>query len=153
MSKNKLSVGDKIPEFQLPDEKGNLHTISPSNSKRRVIYFYPKNNTKVCTAQACSFRDWHTDFIELGYEVIGISADSVDSHKAFSTKHNLAFTLLSDAKGRVRKQFGVSAMLGLISGRKTFVVDEQGTIEFAYEAMMEGEEHILKTLEYIKSKS
>lgn len=153
MAKNKLSVGDKIPEFQLPDENGNLHRVSPENSKKRVIYFYPKNNTRVCTAQACSFRDWQTDFTELGYDVIGISADSVDSHKEFSAKHNLAFTLLSDAKGKVRKQFGVNAMFGLISGRKTFVVNELGTIEFAYEAMMEGEEHILKTLEYIRNKA
>lgn len=152
MAKSKLSVGDKIPEFKLPNEKGEEQTISPNDGVKRVIYFYPKDNTKVCTAQACSFRDFHSDFIKQGFEVIGISGDSIQSHEKFAARYNLGFTLLSDSKAKVRKMFGVSALLGLISGRKTFVVNEKGIIEFAYDAMMEDEEHINKTLDFIKLK-
>lgn len=152
MAKNNLSVGDIIPEFSLPNEKGENITVSPYDGVKRVLYFYPKDNTRVCTAQACLFRDWHSEFIEQGYVVIGISGDSITSHEKFAAKHELNFTLLSDGKASVRKLFGVSALFGLISGRKTFVISEKGIIEFEYEAMLEDEEHIDKTLDFIKLK-
>jgi peroxiredoxin Q/BCP len=152
MSKNNLSVGDFIPSFELKNHSNELIKISPEDNKKRIIYFYPKNNTRVCTAQACSFRDWQNDFIDLGYHVIGISGDSAKSHANFKEEHQLNFILLSDSKAKVRKQFGVNALLGLISGRKTFVVNELGIIEFIYDALMEGEEHIEKSLKFIRSK-
>jgi peroxiredoxin Q/BCP len=152
MSKNNLSVGDMIPSFSLKNQEGELIKICSDDSIKKVIFFYPKNNTRVCTIQACTFRDWQKDFLDLGYQVIGISEDTIQSHEKFVAKHNLKYTLLSDKKGKVRKQFGVSALLGLISGRKTFVVNKSGTIEFVYDSMMEGEEHIKKTLNFIKSK-
>ena len=152
MSKSKLSVGDKIPEFELLNQNNDVVRVSSADGKKRIIYFYPKDDTRLCTVQACTFRDWYSDFIEKGYEVIGISGDSISSHERFAAKHQLEFSLLSDRKGMVRKKFGVSSILGIISGRKTFVVDEKGIVEFVYEAMMEGEEHINQVMNYINFK-
>lgn len=149
MKKNKLTVGDLVPEFKLKDQDDNWFVFSHSDAKKRVIYFYPKDNTKVCTAQACSFRDWQDDFLAKGYEVIGISNDSSSSHLKFKAKHNLNFTLLSDTGGKVRKRFGANSFLGLIPSRVTYVIDEQGRIVFEHEAMFEGEEHILKVRAFI----
>ena len=103
-----IGVGDRIPEFALPDQHGNIIDIKSFLGKQDlVIYFYPKDDTPGCTKEACSFRDQYEDFKELGAEVIGISSDDTDSHKQFAEKYNLNFTLLSDANGQVRKQFGV----------------------------------------------
>ena len=92
-----IKIGDKCPDFSLLDQNGEMVTIKEIiGEKNIVIYFYPKDNTWGCTKQACTFRDSFQDFIDLGCEVIGISTDSVDSHKLFSTKYNLNFKILSD---------------------------------------------------------
>lgn len=149
---NKLKVGDRVPSFCLNDQQDNEFCVNADDGKKRVIYFYPKNNTRKCTEQACSFRDWQDTFIELGYEVIGISSDSVKSHQNFKQQHKLNFTLLSDKKGAVRKQFGASSFFALIPDRKTFIVNEEGMITYIYEALFEGQEHINKVLNQIQSK-
>ncbi|MBL4710680.1 MAG: peroxiredoxin [Flavobacteriales bacterium] len=150
MGKSKLSIGDKIPEFELLNQNNELVRISPTDGKKRIIYFYPKDDTRFCTEQACSFRDWQTDLTEKGYEVIGISGDSPADHLKFQANHTLNFTLLSDKGGKVRKLFGASNLLGLIPARKTFLVNEKGVVEFEYEAMFEGEGHIDQLKKYIK---
>lgn len=150
MGNSKLSVGDKIPKFELLNQNGEMVRISPSDGVKRIIYFYPKDDTKVCTAQACSFRDWQTELTEKGYIVIGISGDSPAAHLKFQANHNLNFILLSDKGGKVRKLFGATNLLGLIPARKTFLVDEKGFILFEYEAMFEGEGHIDQLKKYIK---
>ena len=147
-----IGVGDVIPEFTLPNENNEMVTVSKSDQEKRVIYFYPKDDTKVCTAQACSFRDWQSELNALGYSVIGISSDSPSSHQKFIAKHNLNFTLLSDQGGKVRKQFGAASFVGLIPSRKTFVVNGKGIIEFIYNAMFESEEHVEAIKEFLTNK-
>jgi len=146
-----LAVGDRIPEFSLKNQEGNLITISPKDKRYRVIYFYPMDNTRKCTEQACSFRDWQDELIEKGVEVIGISADSTTSHLKFKAKHSLNFLLLSDTGGKVRRLFGATTFFGLLPSRKTFVTNENGEITFIYEALFEGKEHVNEVLKQVES--
>jgi peroxiredoxin Q/BCP len=118
-----------------------------------VLYFYPKDDTAGCTAQACSFRDQYEDFKDLGAEVIGISSDSVTSHQKFATQHQLPFILLSDSDKKLRKLFGVpSGLLGLIPGRVTYVADKNGIIKLIFDSMMPTN-HISNALKAVKKMS
>lgn len=146
-----IEVGNIVPSFELKNQDGKTVKVSPTDNKVRVIYFYPKNNTKVCTDQACSFRDWYDDLLAHGCEVIGISSDSVDSHQAFTSQHKLNFTLLSDPKGQVRKLFGASKLFGLLPSRKTFVVDKDGVVIYTFDSLFESEKHVKNVLKQLKS--
>jgi peroxiredoxin Q/BCP len=125
-----LKVGDQCPHFTLPDQEGNPVAIQDFLGKKHlVIYFYPKDNTAGCTAQACSFRDAYEDLMGIGAQVIGISSDNTRSHALFADKYRLPYPLLSDINGKVRKLFGVPTNLfGLIPGRVTYVVHKDGSI-------------------------
>ena len=145
-----LKVGDKLPNFKAKDTNGNLFDIQDYIGKQAlVIYFYPKDETKVCTAQACSFRDNYEEFKDLGAEIIGISADSVQSHVKFKSKFNLPFILLSDNDKKLRKLFGVENDFLIIPGRQTFVVDKNGLIIMVFNSMS-GTIHIEKALKVLK---
>ncbi len=146
-----LQVGDKIPNFISKDNLGNdFNSQSIVGQKPLVIYFYPKDNTPGCTAQACSFRDQYEDFTDLGAEVIGISSDSAVSHEKFATRYKLPFILLSDNDKKIRNLFGVpSGMFGLLPGRVTYVADKNGIIKMIFDSMM-ATKHIPKALEAIK---
>lgn len=146
-----LKVGDKVPHFTSVDALGNpFDSHDYLGQKALVIYFYPKDETCVCTAQACSFRDQYEVFIELGAEVIGISSDSVSSHRQFVQHHRLPFLLLSDTNQAIRNLFGVRRdWLGLIPGRETFVADQSGEIIMVFDSTS-GEIHIQKAIEALK---
>lgn len=146
-----LKVGDKVPVFIAKDLRGNsFYSQSIIGKKLVVIYFYPKDETAICTAQACSFRDSYQDFQDLGAEVVGISSDGQQSHQEFSTKHKLPFILLSDEDQKIKKQFGVSSQFfGLLSKRITFVVDKNGIIQMVFDSIF-GKKHITKALIKIK---
>ena len=145
-----LKIGDKIPNFKLNDANGNLFDSSSLLGKPAVIYFYPKDNTAGCTAQACSFRDQYEDFKDLGAAVIGISSDSVSSHQKFAKQYKLPFVLLSDASKKIRKLFGVpTGMFGLIPGRVTYVADKEGVIKMIFDSMMP-KNHISNALKAIE---
>ncbi|RKS01944.1 peroxiredoxin [Flavobacterium sp. 102] len=146
-----LQIGDKIPNFSAIDTNGNVFKSDTIvGSKTFVIYFYPKDDTRVCTEQACSFRDQYEDFKALGAEVIGVSSDSVKSHQKFTIQHNLPFILLSDADKKLRKLFGVpNDLLGLIPGRVTYVIDKDGIVQLVFNSMS-GKIHIEKALEILK---
>jgi thioredoxin-dependent peroxiredoxin len=146
-----LQIGDKIPNFIAKDTHGNdFDSQNMVGQKPLVIYFYPKDNTPGCTAQACSFRDQYEDFTDLGAEVIGISSDSEKSHEKFATRYKLPFILLSDNDKKIRKLFGVpSGMFGLLPGRVTYVVDKNGIIKLIFDSMM-ATKHIPKALEAVK---
>ncbi|MBM6500464.1 peroxiredoxin [Flavobacterium macrobrachii] len=145
-----LKVGDKLPNFKAKDTNGNLFDSQDYTGKQAlVIYFYPKDETKVCTAQACSFRDNYEEFKDLGAEIIGISADSVQSHIKFKSKFNLPFILLSDNDKKLRKLFGVENDFLIIPGRQTFVVDKNGFIIMVFNSMS-GTIHIEKALKVLK---
>lgn len=130
-----MKIGDKLPYFELPDQNGNIVRSEDLAGKKVVIYFYPKDNTSGCTAQACSLRDNHDKLLQSGYTIIGISKDSVKSHKNFETKYNLPFTLLSDVSSEVIQAFGVygeKKMYGrtyMGTVRTTFIFNEQGILE------------------------
>ncbi len=146
-----LQIGDIIPNFNALDTKGNEFKCQDFVGKKPIVfYFYPKDNTPGCTAQACSFRDQYEDFKDLGAEVIGISSDSIISHQKFTKQYKLPFLLLSDSDRKIRKLFGVpSAMMGLLPGRVTYIVDKTGTITMIFDSIM-ATKHIPKALEAIK---
>jgi peroxiredoxin Q/BCP len=148
----KLRVGDKIPNFTAKDTNGNdFDSQDVIGTKPLVIYFYPKDNTPGCTAQACSFRDQYEDFKDLGAEVIGISSDSVASHQKFTQQFQLPFILLSDHDKKIRKLFGVSSgLFGILPGRVTYVTDKIGTIIMIFDSSMMATRHIPKALEAIR---
>jgi peroxiredoxin Q/BCP len=146
-----LKVGDIIPVFSTKDSNGNhFDSTSIVGIKPVVFYFYPKDNTPGCTAQACSFRDQYEDFKDLGAEVIGISSDSIASHKKFSKQYKLPFILLSDNDKKIRNLFGVKpGLFGLIPGRVTYVVDKEGVIQMIFDSVM-ATSHITRALEKVK---
>jgi len=147
-----LKVGDKLPDFTAKDTNGNtFESKSIVGRKPVVVYFYPKDETLGCTAQACSFRDQYEDFTDLDAEVIGISSDSVASHQQFAKQHNLPFILLSDLDKKIRIAFGVpSGLFGLLPGRVTYVADKNGIIILIFDSSMMISKHITKALEAIK---
>ncbi|HEY3481063.1 MAG TPA: peroxiredoxin [Streptomyces sp.] len=145
-----LQVGDKAPDFTLPDQSGKPVTLSGVlGEKVVVLYFYPKDNTRGCTAEACSFRDSYESFTDAGAEVIGVSSDSVASHEKFSGRHELPFVLLSDPGRAVRKQYGATTM-GVVPGRITFVIDKEGVIRHAFSSMTNIGGHIDDALAVVK---
>lgn len=147
-----LKIGDKAPDFVLENQNGLLIEMSDYLGKRPlVIYFYPKNFTPGCVAEACGFRDSFDVFQDLKVDVFGISNDSVVSHDRFAKRYNLPFTLLSDPKGKIRKLYEVKGdLLGLLPGRETFVIDQQGMIQMRFNSM-QASKHIDKAVKLIKS--
>lgn len=149
---NEIQIGSTIPSFTLPDQNGNLFDISSVLGKKNlVIYFYPKDDSPGCTAQACSFRDQFNDFMEADAVVVGISSQSVESHKEFATKHRLTFTLLSDKGNIIRKQFGVPTnLLGLLPGRVTYVADKTGKVIYVFNSQLQATKHVEEALRILQ---
>ena len=146
-----LKVGDLVPYFELKDQKGELFkSDTVIGQKPAVVYFYPKDETPGCTAEACSFRDSYEDFKEFGAEVIGISSDSKGSHKCFAQRHCLPFILLSDTKKVVQRLFKLHKILfGLYTKRITFVIDETGKVVYVHDSLLVTS-HIKKALKALK---
>ena len=147
-----IQTGDKCPIFSLPDQNGKVVNISDFIGKKvLIIYFYPKDDTPGCTREACTFRDHYEEFIDLGCDIIGISSDSIDSHKKFEQSHSLNFTLLSDSRKEVRKSFGVPpSLFGLIPGRVTYVIDLAGTVRGIFNSLTNAEGHIREALKTVR---
>ena len=130
-----IKVGDKMPDFEVVDQDGNKVSSNDLVGKRNIIYFYPKDNTSGCTAEACNLRDNYAALAAQGYNVIGVSKDSAASHRKFADKYNLPFTLLSDTSTQMLQDFGAwgeKKMYGkTVKGtiRRTFIFDENGILE------------------------
>ena len=130
-----LKVGDKAPQFKGVDQDGNVIALSGFKGKKVVLYFYPKDNTPGCTAQACNLRDNYEELINKGFQVIGVSGDSVKSHKKFEEKFNLPFPLIADEDKKILEDYGVwkpkmfmgRSFIGI--HRTTFLIDEKGIIK------------------------
>ena len=130
-----LNIGDRIPDFEVVDQDGNKVSSGDLIGKRTIVYFYPKDNTSGCTAEACNLRDNYDALTAQGYNVIGVSKDSAASHKKFADKYELPFTLLSDASTQMLQAFGAwgekkmygKTVMGTI--RRTFIFDENGILE------------------------
>jgi peroxiredoxin Q/BCP len=129
------ATGTPAPAFELPDQAGQTHRLEDYRGKWLVLYFYPKDDTPGCTTQACEFRDNIFAFRRLGAEIVGISLDDVDSHRAFAEKHGLPFTLLADADGTVAREYGVLKNFGLVklASRQTFLISPDGSVARHYE--------------------
>lgn len=146
----KLSIGDPAPEFSATTQDGQRISLADFRGRRGIVlFFYPKDGTPICTKEACAFRDSYEKFLAAGAEVIGVSGDSTESHRAFSERHQLAFPLVSDSDGALRKTFGVPKTLGLLPGRVTFVIDKQGIIRLIFSALFASDEHVRQALQAI----
>lgn len=147
-----LKSGDKVPEFKLLNDQGELVKINADSGVPMVIYFYPKDDTPGCIKEACAFRDHYEQFSDAGVQVFGISADDVESHKNFKEKYRLPFTLLSDTENEVRKLFGVPKTFLLFPGRVTYVIDKNGYVTYVFNSQFKAETHIQKALAHITTK-
>jgi len=147
----KVNVGDRAPDFTLPSQTGASVTLSQFLGKKNVVlYFYPKDESPGCTREACAFRDSYELFTDLGAEVIGVSADSIQSHRAFAEHHNLPFTLLSDLNNDLRKHYGVASSMGIIPGRETFIIDKKGIVRHVFSSQVQAERHVVEAREVLK---
>lgn len=151
----KLKIGDKAPEFKGIDQDGKNKTLSNFKGKKLILYFYPKDNTPGCTNEACNLRDNYNMWLSKGYDVIGVSPDSQQSHQKFRAKHELPFTLISDPDKVIIKQFGAWGPKKLYGReyegllRTTFVINENGYIENIFEKV-KTKDHTNQILETIK---
>lgn len=143
-----LKPGDHAPEFTLASAAGEPFRLSAYRGvKNVVIFFYPKDNTLVCTREACAFRDRHAEFLERNAVVIGISDDDAASHEHFAAQWNLPYPLLSDPGGVVRKAYGSVGLLGLLKGRVTFVIGRDGIIQHVVRDRFRAQAHIDEALQ------
>jgi peroxiredoxin Q/BCP len=148
-----LKVGDAAPDFSLMDENGHPVSLRQFLGKKIVVlYFYPKDFTSGCTTEACSFRDNYKPYQDKGAVVIGVSLDSVESHRKFSQKYNLPFAILSDNQKEVAKAYGVLGLGGFLAKRVTFVINKDGKITHIFPKVdvSKHSQEVLKALEEIK---
>jgi thioredoxin-dependent peroxiredoxin len=143
-----LGIGDTIPDFQLEDQYGNMFNISSVRGKKKlVLFFYPQDGSLNCTKEACYFRDLTEAFDETGAVVLGISGQSVESHKAFAEANRLNYLILSDGDNKVRKLFGVpSNIFGLVPGRVTYIVDDSGKVRHIFNSQTDVSGHVDEAL-------
>jgi peroxiredoxin Q/BCP len=152
LTKSKVEVGSVAPDFILPSQSGQMVSLKDFvGEKPVVLFFYPKDGTPGCTKEACAFRDDHEEFGKLDAEVIGISSDSVESHRSFAAKHNLPYTLLSDEERKVRNFYGVPNTLGLFPGRVTYVIDREGIVRHVFSSQLGAEKHVEEALVALRS--
>jgi peroxiredoxin Q/BCP len=147
-----LRVGDTAPDFTLPATTGAPVSLSDFRGKSAVVlFFYPKDNSPVCSAEACSFRDSYEAFREAGAEVIGVSSDSAQSHEQFARRLGLPFLLLSDAGGEVRARYGVPKSFGVFPGRTTYLIDREGVVRHVFSSALQYGKHVTEALAVLKS--
>lgn len=149
-----LKIGEKLPAFDRVDQQGNRITSEQFIGKQAlVIFFYPKNFTPGCTAEACSFRDKYEDFLAYGAQVVGVSSDSEKSHEKFTSSYQLPYPLLSDQDKSMQKAFQISPQFfGILSRRVTFVFDTTGTLVLAHNGL-NPTQHIYKALKTLQAQS
>ena len=147
----KVNVGEVAPDFTLPDQDGKPVSLSSFKGKVVVLFFYPKDFSAGCTREVCHFRDSYEDFTEAGAEVIGISSDTVESHKKFIETYLLPYSLLSDREGDAKKIYGVSGHL--LPGRVTFIIDKVGVVRHVFSSQTNMKAHVDEALKIIKTPS
>ena len=142
-----VKVGDPAPEFALKSQDGDVVRLSDLLGRGSVVvYFYPKDKTPGCTAEAGAFRDSYAKFGEIGAEVVGISSDTVESHKGFAGDCSLPFKILSDAGGEVRRKYGVPSSMGILRGRVTYVIDKGGIVRYIFSSQLHVTRHVEESL-------
>jgi peroxiredoxin Q/BCP len=147
----KVKVGEIAPNFSLYDQDGKSVSLSEFKDVSNVVlFFYPKDFSPGCTTQVCSFRDSYEEFTDQGAVVIGVSSDSVESHKKFLDKYLLPFTLLSDPKGEVRSLYGATKAFGFLPGRYTFIIDQKGIVRHIFTSETNMKKHIDESLKVLR---
>ena len=146
-----VRVGDKAPDFTLPSQMGDNVTLSEFFGKKNIVlYFYPKDESRGCTKEACSFRDSYDVFTGLGAEVLGVSSQSTESHKSFANHYGLPFVLLSDMDHKVRHLYGVPSTLGIIEGRVTYIIDKKGIVRHIFNSQGHPGLHVEEAIKALK---
>jgi peroxiredoxin Q/BCP len=146
-----LSVGDRAPLVALRDADGVERRSDQLAGQALVLFFYPKDATPGCTMEACAFRDSYADLQALGAEVWGVSGDDASSHQRFAGKHQLPYPLLVDTGNQLRRAYGVPAVLGLLPGRVTYVIDGQGVIRHVFNNLLDGPAHRREAIEALQA--
>jgi peroxiredoxin Q/BCP len=146
-----ITVGDRSPAFTAQAHNGQQVSLADFQGRNVVVlYFYPKDDSPVCTKEACAFRDAYEDFVRAGAVVIGVSSDSGDRHQAFASGHRLPFLLLADEDGSLRKAFGVPKTLGLLPGRVTYVIDREGIVRHVFNSQFSADRHVAEALQIVR---
>ncbi len=145
-----LKIGDKLPDFSLFDQEGKNRTSKQCKGRKLVLFFYPKDDTPGCTAEACGFRDKYDLFKLLGCVVWGVSNDNKLSHQKFAQKNKLPFPLLCDENNALRKKFGVPKVLGLLDGRVTYLADSRGVIRHVFNDLLNSTKHVTTALQILE---
>lgn len=142
-----IQIGDTAPDFTKETQAGETISLSSYRGQQIVVlYFYPQDNTPGCTTEACAFRDAYEDFVGAGAVVIGVSGDSLASHRQFASAKRLPFLLISDADGALRKAYGVPKTLGLLPGRVTYVIDKAGVVRHIFNSQFFAGKHVTEAL-------
>jgi peroxiredoxin Q/BCP len=150
-AKAQIAVGERIPSFELLDQNGSVFKSDDYLGKPLVIFFYPKDHTPGCTAEACRFRDFEYDFAEVGAVVVGVNSGSVTEHKGFADKYNLNFPVLSDPGHQVRKSFGSPGVLfNMVADRVTYVTDKDHKVAYIFKSMTKAADHVDESLNFLK---
>jgi thioredoxin-dependent peroxiredoxin len=145
-----IDVGQPAPAFARVAHDGSTISTRPPLSKVLVLYFYPKDETGGCTAQACAFRDSFESFGEAGAIVVGVSDDNNESHRSFAEHRRLPFPLLADESGELRKAFDVPNWLGLLRNRVTFVIDKGGVVRHVFQSQLRATQHVDEALRIVR---
>jgi len=152
LMKDEVKVGSVAPDFTLPSQAGEMVSLKDfSGRKPVVLFFYPKDDSPGCTKEVCAFRDNFEEFSKLDAQVIGISSDSVESHRRFAAKHDLSFPLLSDEGGNIRRLYGVPKTFGLIPGRVTYIIDKEGVVRHVFSSQLSVQRHVQEALAALRS--
>lgn len=146
-----IQIGDEAPDFTREAQTGETISLRDYRGKQIVVlYFYPADNTPGCTTEACAFRDAYEDFVQAGAVVIGVSGDSLESHRQFAAGKKLPFLLISDASGELRKAYGVPKTLFVLPGRVTFVIDKQGLVQHVFNSQLYASKHVTEALAIVR---
>ena len=152
MTLTKINVDDKAPDFTLPSNTGENVALSQFLGKKNVVlFFYPKDESRGCTKEACAFRDSYEVFKDLGAEVLGINAGDSESHQEFVNKYMLPFKLLVDRENKVRQMYGVPSTLGIIPGRVTYIIDKKGIVRHIFSSQFQPEKHIEEAINVLRT--
>lgn len=147
-----IGPGAPAPNVTLPLHDGTRVALADLYRDHVVVlFFYPKDNTAICTKEACAFRDSYEKFVEAGATVVGVSSDSDESHEDFASRNRLPFLLASDPDGSLRKAFGVPKTLGLIPGRVTYVIDRQGIVRNVFSAQFAADAHVREAMDAVQA--
>jgi len=147
----KIQVGDLAPEFTWTAPTGEQVRLNDFRDQKVVVlFFYPKDGSVLCTKEVCAFRDAYDQFAEAGAVVIGVSGDSAERHSVFAIRHSLPFYLVSDEDGSLRHAFGVPKTLGLLPGRVTYVIDQDGVVRLLFNAPLTADRHVREALRVVE---